>query len=322
MRETLGSPAHSDSSPVNYTLQLDFDHHIFPVLILELKLLLLPHLFGEEILQLMIGQTRELMETFSKGHNRYNMQKDTAIEYLTSAIDTLARETVFKVRRYLNDLVPTLIKTIPVEIVVKRFVHVVYGEQIANSDAIEIVVKRLGSLSSPWGHSPDPEAHLFNWDFIVDPIAHLDFSPGTSYRDRLLKFMELDRLQSEQGNLDNPYKGACDDVFRDLRQSVVYAVDFGGINPASYHRMLKDFYAVHNRAANGNCIELMEKIEALIQAGIVDVTYAKSNIQIDDGVVYLHSLSDPGSFTTLDAMIDAKLHHFDVKRPKMHFLTA
>ncbi|PHM56802.1 FAD/NAD(P)-binding protein [Xenorhabdus sp. KK7.4] len=316
LREQLGAPSHLDSSPVNHSQQLDFDRHIFPVILLELKLCYYRILFGQEVLELMIEQTRPLVSTFSSGHNQHNMQKETAIEFLTKTVDILARETIFKIRCYLNNQVTTFIQHIPIESVVKRFVHVVYGQHIAESGNIAQVVQQLASISSPWGHSPEPEKHLFNWDFIVDPITHMDFASDTPYRERLLKFLELDRLQSEQGNLDNPYKGACDDVFRDLRQIVVYAVDFGGITPTSYYRMLKDFYAVHNRAANGNCIELMEKIEALIEADIVDVTYAKSNIQIDNNIVYLHSLSDPGSFTTLDAMIDAKLHHFDAKKAK------
>ncbi|CAM3642089.1 FAD/NAD(P)-binding protein [Xenorhabdus thuongxuanensis] len=321
LREKLGTPAHSDSSPVNHSKQLDFDRHIFPVLLLELKLCYYRILFGQEILELMLEQTRPLVDIFSSGHNQHNMQKDTAIEFLTKAVDILARETVFKIRRYLNDQTTTFIQHIPIESAVKRFIYVVYGQNVAESDNIIQLVQQLSSMNSPWGHSTEPEAHLFNWDFIVDPITHMNFSPNTPYRNKLLKFMELDRLQSEQGNLDNPYKGACDDVFRDLRQCVVYAVDFGGITPSSYHWMLKDFYAVHNRAANGNCIELMEKIEALIEANIVDVTYAKSNIQIDDNIVYLHSLSDPGSLTTLDTMIDAKLHNFDVKKAKNQLFT-
>ncbi|WP_340622026.1 hypothetical protein [Xenorhabdus siamensis] len=186
IRDNLGYPAHRDNSSINYSKQLDFDCHIFPVLILELQLCYYRILFGNEILNIMLDKTNVLVDNFS---------------------------------------------------------------------------------------------------------------------------------------LDNPYKGACDDVFRDLRQIVVYAVDFGGITPTSYHHMLKDFYSIHNRAANGNCIELMEKIEALIEAGMIDVTYAKSNIQIDDNTVYLHSLSDPGNITTLETMIDAKLHNFDIKKSKNPLFT-
>ncbi|MEI8634935.1 hypothetical protein P4S72_28595 [Vibrio sp. PP-XX7] len=64
----------------------------------------------------------------------------------------------------------------------------------------------------------------------------------------------------------------------------------------------------------------MEKIEALIEADIIDVTYAKSNMQISDGIVYLHSLSDPRHYTTVDVMIDAKLHNFDVNNAKVLYL--
>ncbi|KOY62513.1 hypothetical protein AM629_08035 [Photorhabdus heterorhabditis] len=316
IRDNLGRPAHRDNSSINYPKQLDFDCHIFPVLILELQLCYYRILFGKEILDLMFNKTKGLVDEFSSRVSQYNIQKDTAIEYLTKYISSLAREIIFKICCYFNEGKNSFIQDIPIKKIMERFLYVIYGKEIIESNTIENVIKKINFLTSPWGHNPNPETHLFNWDFIVDPIKNMDFNPDVPYCNRLLKFMELDRLQSEQGNLDNPYKGACDDVFRDLRQTVVYAVDFGGITPTSYQRMLKDFYSVHNRAANGNCIELMEKMEALIEAGIIDVTYAKSNIQIDDNIAYLHSLSDPGNITTLEVMIDAKLHNFDIKKSK------
>ncbi|WP_024645363.1 FAD/NAD(P)-binding protein [Pseudomonas syringae] len=321
LRERLGYPAHSESSSENHRHQLDFDVHVFPVLMLELQLCYYRILFGPELLNVMVAQSTPLVDAFVAGHNQHNRQKETAIAWLTKAVERIAHEAVFKVRRFLHDGTASTIEGIPIETLVNRYIEVLYGQQANPELSTFEAAQHALNGSSPWGHSSAPEAHLFNWDFIVDPITHMDFPISTPWRERLLNFMKWDRLQSEQGNLDNPYKGACDDVFRDLRQTVVYAVDFGGITPASYNRMLKDFYAVHNRAANGNCIELMEKIEALIAADVIDVTYAKANIQIDNDVVWLHSLSDPGEFTTLDVIIDAKLHNFDIKKAKNHLFS-
>ncbi|KPY23114.1 FAD/NAD(P)-binding protein [Pseudomonas syringae] len=316
LRDRLGSPAHTESSRDNHRHQLDFDVHVFPVLMLELQLCYYRILFGPELLRAMVEKSVPLVDAFIAGHNQHNRQKETAIAWLTRAVESIAHEAVFKVSRFLHEGIASTIEGIPIETLVNRYIEVLYGKQPSSELSTFEAAQQALARPSPWGHSSAPEAHLFNWDFIVDPITHMDFPTSTPWRERLLSFMKWDRLQSEQGNLDNPYKGACDDVFRDLRQTVVYAVDFGGITPASYNRMLKDFYAVHNRAANGNCIELMEKTEALITADIIDVTYAKANIQIDNDVVWLHSLSDPGAFTTLDVMIDAKLHNFDIKKAK------
>lgn len=316
LRVALGSAGHVDNSPQNHSLQLDFDRHVFPVLMLELQLCYYRILFGRELLDVMLRASEPLVEAFSAGPSQYNQQKETAVEFLTSQVEIIARETIFKVRQFLNGQTETSEFGIRTSKLASRFLETVYGESLADEAAVVAFTKTLGSRTSPWGHSAAPEDHLFNWGFVVDPIRHMDFPRHMTYREKLLKFMELDRLQSEQGNLKNPYKGACDDVFRDLRQTVVYAIDFGGVTPASYERMLKDFYAIHNRAANGNCIELMEKIEALIEADVVDVTYAKSNIQIVGGKAYLHSLSDPGRVTTPDTFVDAKLHNFSTRHAR------
>lgn len=316
LRTNVGLPAHIESSPGNHRLQLDFERHVLPIIILELQLCYYRILFGPEILKIMLEQTQSLVQYFSSGHNEYNLVKETAIEYLTSKIESIAREVIFKVRKFLNEQAIDSVDGVVSDVFVKRFFRVVYGDILNSGDDLHLVAKSLRNRTSPWAHSPNPEDHLFNWDYIVNPIKYVDYGGESTYKEKLLKFMMIDRLQSQQGNIENPYKGSCDDVFRDLRQTVVYAIDFGGITPSSYTRMLKDFYAVHNRAANGNCIELMEKIEALIEADIVDVTYAKANIQICGQSVYLHSLSDAGQLTTVDALIDGKLHSFSVKNSR------
>ncbi|MDE9447138.1 FAD/NAD(P)-binding protein [Xenorhabdus bovienii] len=316
MRQQLGEPAHPDSSPENHALQLDFDVHVFPLLMLELQLCYYRILFGPEVLALMKAESRPLVEQFIAGNRAVNLQKESAINWLTQATERLAREAIFLVRRFLNDGITSSFHGVPIETIVKRYVYVISAQEAGSELNLQRFSLSALSAPSPWAHKADPEAHLFNWDMVVDPIRNMDFSPETPWRERLLAFMHWDRRQSEQGNLYNPYKGACDDVFRDLRQTVVYAVDFGGTSPASYNNMLKDFYAVHNRAANGNCIALMEKMEALIEADVVDVTYAQSNIQIQDDQVWLHSLSHAGKYTRVDAMIDAKLHNFSVKKAK------
>ncbi len=316
MRQHLGNPTHPDSSPENHSLQLDFDIHVFPLLMLELQLCYYRILFGPEVLSIMIAESRPLVEQFIAGNRAVNSQKESALNWLTQATDRLAREVIFLIRRFLNEGTKSSFHWVPVEAIVKRYVYVISAQEPGKESDLQQFSLSALSAPSPWEHKVEPESHLFNWDIVVNPIRNMDFAPGTPWRERLLAFMHWDRRQSEQGNLDNPYKGACDDVFRDLRQTVVYAVDFGGITPATYNNMLKDFYAVHNRAANGNCIALMEKIEALIKADVVDVTYAQSNIQVHDEQVWLHSLSQAGEYTRVDAMIDAKLHNFSVRKAR------
>ncbi|WP_420707676.1 hypothetical protein, partial [Streptomyces sp. NRRL F-3273] len=63
--------------------------------------------------------------------------------------------------------------------------------------------------------------------------------------------MDRDHLWAVHGNLNNPHKAAADGVWRDLRRVISYAVDDGGLTPASHRVFLARYVRIHNRLANG-----------------------------------------------------------------------
>src|SRR5262249_44041784 len=75
-----------------------------------------------------------------------------------------------------------------------------------------------------------------------------------------------------QDNLTNPAKAAADGVWRDLRPVLGEAVDFGGLTARSHQRFLDVYMRHHNRLANGAALEVMEKILAVVEHGLVDVS--------------------------------------------------
>ncbi|MFF4430182.1 hypothetical protein ACFYZ4_13550 [Streptomyces sp. NPDC001513] len=83
--------------------------------------------------------------------------------------------------------------------------------------------------------------------------------------------MARDQLWARQGNVRNPYKAAADGVWRDLRQVLSYAVDHGGLTAASQRHFLQRYVRHHNRLANGAAPEIMARMAALIDCGLLDV---------------------------------------------------
>jgi len=71
-------------------------------------------------------------------------------------------------------------------------------------------------------------------------------------------------------NAADPVK-ATTDVLRDVRDTLRYAVDYGGLTPASHERFLMEFSPVMNRVAVGPPKERNVELLAMLKAGIVDL---------------------------------------------------
>ncbi len=125
--------------------------------------------------------------------------------------------------------------------------------------------------------------------------------------------MTTDHLWAAQDNLTNPAKAAADGVWRDLRPVLGHAVDFGGLNAASHQRFLDTYMRHHNRLANGAALEVMEKILALVDHGIVDVSTGPGAEAHGDEETGRFVVRGPrtGVRREVDVLVDARVHPFD-----------
>jgi hypothetical protein len=89
----------------------------------------------------------------------------------------------------------------------------------------------------------------------------------------MLDYLRLDLARAEQGNVSNPWKAAVDGVWRDLRTVLREAVEFGGLTTESHQIFLSKYFPLENRIAVGFNIETTKKLLALIDAGIVDISF-------------------------------------------------
>jgi hypothetical protein len=136
------------------------------------------------------------------------------------------------------------------------------------------------------------------------------------YRDALLDFIDRDHLSAAQGNVTNPAKAAADGVWRDLRPVLAHAVDFGGLTAESHRRFLDVYLRHHNRLCNGAALEVMEKIRAAMESGVVDAAAGPQARVVPDTTTGRFQVRGPhtGADIGVDVLVDARVHAFDPER--------
>jgi FAD-NAD(P)-binding len=317
LRESQGHPC--TVSPIGLTRQINFDRHIFPLIILEMAYLYYATLYGPSFALNTRQQEADVYETFlllGAG------ERDAAIERLLKPIQQCAEGAERIIDAALNGrpLTGTPRGLDAFEVVV-RYVGTVFGEHIADSvsavvDEPERLAGILSQSQSPWRHPREPEAHRFNWRKFIEPIPVAACASGALFTAAVIDFMEWDHLQAAQDNVRNPFKAACDGVWRDLRPVIAEAVDFGGLDAESHRRFLEVHIHQHNRLANGAGLSPMQKMLALIRAGILDISIGpRPQIEVDlSNRCFRISGQITGEVREASTLIDGKLHPFNPDR--------
>jgi hypothetical protein len=150
-------------------------------------------------------------------------------------------------------------------------------------------------------------------EYILNPLRGKSFQDQREFEKFIIKFLYNDIAQSFGGNLSNPVK-AAQDMLRDVRDNLRYAVDFGGLTPTSHEKFLKEFCPIMNRVAVGPPKERNMELLALLEAGIVRLGPGSNPIlsfSEQDSKFFLRSTKlGPPVVNFFDVLIRAKLDSF------------
>lgn len=309
LRNTFG---HAEDVPhVGRVRQLDFDRHILPIMVLETALIHVGALLGPEAREQFILNARPALSAFMDG--------DVA---LGARPDLLAATPLAEVRRLAERVRGVVLHECPAddetaEAATRAFLRFRYGAERTIKVAglpLHEAVRRLADEPSPYGHDLDPLAHLFDWSKLIDPLAGTERLSATERRSAGLAWLRRDVLDARQGNIDNPRKAAIDGVWRDLRDTLRYAVEFGGLTASSHSRFAGVHCRMINRIAVGTSLKVMEKVWALARHGILDLSMARNPQLALDPEGY--RLVDPHSDERADVapiLMNARVHKFDLR---------
>ncbi|MFD7865613.1 FAD/NAD(P)-binding protein [Streptomyces sp. NPDC059783] len=322
LRRTVGRP---NVVGGREQLQLDFEAHLFPLIVLEMALIQYSTLYGAEFRAAAVEAARPGYEKFLADAGVFAGPR-AAAGALTAPLDELAAATAAAVDRVLSgadalDDAPAGPGGVPVAPAVRSFLAVVFGAETAQrllSSAGDPAgfAAAVAAGTSPYRHSVRAAEHVFSWEATIDPVPRGGYRTAAEYREALLDFLDRDIRWAAQGNLDNPAKAAADAAWRDLRGVVIEAVDFGGLRAGSHRTFLEVWTGHHNRLCQGASREAMEKVRALVEAGFVDVSLGPdTSVECDAGSGRFRlSGAVTGADRLVDALVDARVHGFDAAR--------
>ncbi|RSS46698.1 hypothetical protein EF906_01405 [Streptomyces sp. WAC08241] len=317
LRRHAGAPA----GPSGGQEQLDFDRDILPLVILEMAHLHYVTLFGPGTALLLTQRVMPAYLAFLSGAatggtpGHLTAALDEAVDGITAVLDSVLRgkEAVFTAQREVSW---------PVRDVLLHWTRTVYGST-AQAEMRRHVDRSMpphlvtDGLDSPSGLDPSLYGNRFDWKQAVRPVPTAG-APGEWQR-RVAAFMARDQLWARQGNLRNPHKAAADGVWRDLRSVISYAVDDAGLTAASQRDFLRRHVSHHNRLGNGAAPEVMAKIAALMDCGLLDVGAgpdARIRLDSEEARAVVEG-PRTGYARPIDVLVEARVHGFDPRLDAM-----
>ncbi|OEJ97195.1 hypothetical protein J116_024820 [Streptomyces thermolilacinus SPC6] len=323
LRRTVGVPNVIGGVPKR---QLDFERHVFPLIVLEMALIQYGVLFGPEFREAAIRAAQPAYEKFLADADAFADHHEAG-DFLVAPVEDLARSTADRVDSVLagrgalgapGDALP------PLDGAVRAFLTVVYGAERAGALLAEAgdpvaFAAAVAASESPWRHDTRAADHRFSWERTINPVPRSGYASPEEYVETFLDFLDRDIRWAAQGNLSNPAKAAADAAWRDLRGVVIDAVDFGGLLASSHRTFLSVYTPHHNRLCQGASVEAMEKVTALIKSGIVDISVGPGAGVECDEERGLFRINGPvtGAVRHADALVDARVHGFDAERDVM-----
>ncbi len=300
--------------------QLDFARHVFPLVVLEMAHLYYRTLLGPSVAAYLQEAVASPVAEHLAGEHP-GLERDTAVARLIAPLDAALDEAVDAVDGVLFAKMSVSEASAVAtgwsfDEAFGRFIDVVFGaaggQQIRDAIDSPVDLAQLRDLESPSGLPTTLEGNRFSWETTIQPVPRGAWSTGDDYQRAVIEFMRLDHLAAAQDNLDNPAKAAADGVWRDLREVLGHAVDFGGLLAGSHREFLEVYMRHHNRLANGAALEVMQKMLALVEDGLVDLRTGP-DAQVEQGADrFIVRGPHTGVEVALDVLVDARVHPFDV----------
>ncbi|MFF1837834.1 FAD/NAD(P)-binding protein [Streptomyces sp. NPDC058231] len=313
LRAHRGTPASPEAGAGR--AQLDFERDVLPLAVLEMAHLHYVTLFGPGTALLLTQRVLPHWLAFLTGGPAAPRTGDLlaplerAADEIAEVLDAVLRgkQAVFTAERTVGW---------PVRDVLLHWVRTVYGASAAYEvrrcvDRSVAPSAETDGLESPCGMDPSVHGNRFDWQRTVSPLPSC--GSAAEVRAAVLDFMARDQLWARQGNAGNPHKAAADGVWRDLRGVISYAVDDAGLTPASQRHFLSTWVGHHNRLANGAAPEIMAKIIALIEHGLLDVGAGRdARVRVDEatGRAFVEG-PHTGLRRPVDVLVEARMHGFD-----------
>jgi hypothetical protein len=128
--------------------------------------------------------------------------------------------------------------------------------------------------------------------------------------------METEIARAREGLAGNALKSAID-IWYEVRTVLGAFLQFGGLTPESHRKLIEHYYPRLKRVAFGPPIINIEKLLALVRAGLLDFSVAQSPRVLTDessGRFELRCDEIPGASAQVEVLVDARYPATDIPR--------
>jgi hypothetical protein len=293
-------------------LQLDFEKHVFPLVILEMAYVYYKTLLGQSFGDHIFNITQSRVESFIQNGCSSCL---TGIEYLLEPAQSFFDEAANYINQIMSgksclDCQPQFESMK----ILNTYLLTVFNLTI-DSDKINHsqVAVDFTSLESPYGYSTKVYSHKFSWQQIFEPFSLKNTVSIEEWEKMTIAYLQQDIMHAIQNNLENPIKAACDCVWRDLRNVFSEVADCGGLLSESHKIFMTKYLRYYNRLSNGAGIEAMKKVLALLDCGLLSIGIGPSSkIVLQQGCKPFCIVgTKTGAKVEVEVLINARVHPFD-----------
>jgi cation diffusion facilitator CzcD-associated flavoprotein CzcO len=284
------------------TRQLDFEHDVLPLMLLEMATIYYGRLYGQSIADPLhrIATVAASAHVAAAPSKRSKMRPDAGHQVLA--------EITKYVRLLERELADSLSTGAPPEQgspQEDRLNHYLRASSMEEADSQSEPNSRNGRTVASGEQSRFDWAEISNHEFATSSAGDLRIS--------VINTLEEDLARASRGSDLDPQKAAVEGVWRDQRETIRHAVEFGGLTPSS-HRVFRERYEpLYNRISNGPGADVLEKILALVKVGLVEVAGPGSRFVGEPAGAKVVA---PGavSVSPVDIVVDARVPDFDPRR--------
>jgi uncharacterized NAD(P)/FAD-binding protein YdhS len=123
----------------------------------------------------------------------------------------------------------------------------------------------------------------FDYRRILDPIGDRAFGTGAQYNAFIDSYMEEQIAIARLGQAGSGAKAAIE-LWYEIRHAIGEILPFGGLSPESHRALIEEYSPRFKRVAFGPPVINIEKLLALLRAGILDFSVARSPRVHADGI--------------------------------------
>lgn len=161
-----------------------------------------------------------------------------------------------------------------------------------------------------------PDQARFDYRQVLDPIGNRFFATGEELNGFVGRYLKREIARAIRGPTRCGIRAAMD-IWYQVRKTLGSVMQFGGFTPESHRKLIEFYFPLFKRVALGPPIMSVAKLSALVDAGLLNFSVARSPTLRTDATnecFELHCEQTSGTLVRADTLIDARCFPIDISR--------